>query len=218
MLSGFSLFFRFPLKWPTELVALARRVNVQHTSWRAASEMGLWRKQDELKALAESSAAVRQFLPAMPGGLLQTEEYARQALSPMVSSDPVRDVEKAVQARLARQATLDNSARRFVFLLTEQAVRWKYANSKVMAAQCERIAAVSERPNVELAVIPQYAYVSGGPLNTFVVYDDRLVLVELFSGEVALRDPRDVSHHLQVFEFFLSHASADLTLPHSCDP
>ncbi len=108
-----------------ELVALARRVNIQHTSWRAAAEIGLWRKQDELKSLAESSKVVRQFLPAMPGGLLQTEHYARRALSQMVPSDPVRDVDKAVRARLARQATLDDPARKFVFVLTgDDAIRF----------------------------------------------------------------------------------------------
>jgi hypothetical protein len=65
---------------------------------------------------------------------------------------------------------------------------------------------VAEKPNVELAVIPQSTEVAGGALNTFVVYDERLVLVELFSGEVVLRDPRDIAHHLQVFDFFLGHA------------
>lgn len=197
----------------SELVALARRVNVQHTSWRAAAEIGLWRKQNELKSLAESSKTVRQFLPAMPGGLLQTEHYARRALSQMVPTDPVWDVDNAVSARLARQETLDDPARSFIFVLTEQALRWKYASREVVAAQCRRIAAVAENPNVELVIVPQSAEVPGRPLNTFVIYDDRLVLVELFSGEVALRDPRDVSHHLHVFEFFLRHAhcGADAT-------
>jgi hypothetical protein len=188
------------------LVALARRVNVQHTSWRAAAEIGLWRKQDELKALADSATTIRQFLPAMPSGLVQTEEYARAALTRMVPTDPARDVEKAVRARLARQASLADEDRGFIFLLTEQAVRWRYASPDIMAAQCLHMSDVAEKPNVELAVIPQSTEVAGGALNTFVVYDERLVLVELFSGEVVLRDPRDIAHHLQVFDFFLGHA------------
>lgn len=189
-----------------ELIAVARRANVQHTSWRTAAEMGLWRKQDELKALAASSTVVRQFLPAIPSGLLHVPEYARAALSPMVPSDPVRDVDRAVEARLGRQAVLDDLDRRFVFLLTEQAVRWKRASREVMARQCEHMAAASERSNVDIAVIPQSAEVYGAALNTFVIYDDRLVLAELFSGEVVLRDPRDVSYHLELFRFFLEHA------------
>lgn len=189
-----------------DLVALARRVNVQHTSWRAAARIGLWRKQEELKVLADSSRTVRQFLPAMPGGLLQTEDYARAALSPMVRTDPARDVERAVEARIRRQATLDDPDRRFLFVLTEQAVRWRYASLPVMAEQCRHMADVAQRPNVDLAVVPRFGEVAGGPLNTFVVYDDRLVLAELFSGEVALRDARDIAHHLEVFGFFRSRA------------
>lgn len=189
-----------------DLVALARRVNVQHTSWRAAARIGLWRKQDELRVLADSSKTIRQFLPAMPSGLLQTEHYARAALSPMVSTDPARDVDKAVGARLRRQETLDDLDRRFLFVLTEQAVRWRYAGPPVMAAQCRHMADVAERPNVDLSVVPRFGETPGGPLNTFVVYDHRLVLAELFSGEIALRDARDIAHHLEVFDFFRSRA------------
>ncbi|MEK8170542.1 Scr1 family TA system antitoxin-like transcriptional regulator [Streptomyces sp. M19] len=46
-------------------------------------------------------------------------------------------------------------------------------------------------------------------MNIFVVYDDRLVTVELFSGEVVLRDPRDITQHLNLFDLFWSHALTD---------
>lgn len=66
--------------------------------------------------------------------------------------------------------------------------------------------AAAQRPNVELSVIPQSSEGMASPLNSFVLYDERLVTVEIFSGAVVLRDPRDVSYHLQLFEYFLSHA------------
>jgi hypothetical protein len=46
-------------------------------------------------------------------------------------------------------------------------------------------------------------------MNTFLVFDDRLVIVELFSGEVVFRDYKDVTHHLDLFEFFRGHALMD---------
>ncbi|MGH3950076.1 MAG: helix-turn-helix domain-containing protein [Pseudonocardiaceae bacterium] len=190
----------------TELLALARRANVEHTSWRSVAEMGLWRKQAELKSVAEHSKEVRHFLPAIPSGLLHVPEYARAALSAKVCSDPVRDVEKAVKARLDRQAVLDDPSRSFVFLMTEQAVRWKRASRNVMARQCDHMVELSERPNIDIAVVPHSAEVPGAPMNSYVIYDDRLVIAELFSGEVALRDPRDVRYHLDLFDFFLEHA------------
>jgi hypothetical protein len=63
-----------------------------------------------------------------------------------------------------------------------------------------------DRANVEIAVIPLIAEVRKAPLNTFVVYDDRLVLTENFSGDVVLRDPKDVMHHLELFEYFYGRA------------
>lgn len=189
-----------------ELLALARRANVGHTSWRSLAELGMWRKQDELKAVAESSTMMRHFLPAMPSGLLHVPEYARYALSPKVSTDPVRDVDKAVEARLNRQTVLADESRAFVFLMTEQAVKWKRAPRNVMVEQCAHMATLSDSPNVDIAVIPASAEVHGAPMNSYVIYDDRLVIAELFSGEVTLRDYKDVSYHRDLFEFFYDRA------------
>ena len=50
------------------------------------------------------------------------------------------------------------------------------------------------------------AEVLASPLNIFVIYDDRLVVVELFSGEVVLRDPRDIEYHGNVFDYLMRHA------------
>jgi transcriptional regulator with XRE-family HTH domain len=195
-----------PLDLASELIALARRANVEHTSWRAMAEIGLWRKQAELKTLAESCTVQRLFLPAIPSGLLQVPEYARAALSPVVETSPARDVDRALRARLERQTVLNDATRRFFFVLTEQAIRWKYVRRSVMADQCDHMAKLSERQNVDIAVIPRSAEVPGGALNSFVIYDDRLVLAETFSGEVELRDPKDIAHHVNLFDFFRTGA------------
>ncbi|MFI5728160.1 helix-turn-helix domain-containing protein [Streptomyces cyaneofuscatus] len=189
-----------------ELLQLARRANVDYASWRAYARVGIYHKQAELKALESSSRVMRHFLPAIPTGLLHVHAYAVETLSPMVTSDPARDVSRAVQARMDRQAALDDTSRSFWFLMTEQAVKWRRATSEVMAAQCAHMANVNRKPNIEIGIIPQGMQVPGTPMNIFVVYDDRLVTVELFSGEVALRDPRDITQHRNLFDLFWSHA------------
>lgn len=68
------------------------------------------------------------------------------------------------------------------------------------------MAEANRRSNVEIGIVPQGVQVSGTPMNIFVVYDDRLVTIELFSGEVVLRDPRDITQHLNLFDLFWSHA------------
>jgi transcriptional regulator with XRE-family HTH domain len=171
-----------------ELLSLARRANVDYASWRTYARVGLYHKQAELQALESSSRVMRHFLPAVPTGLLHVREYAVETLSPTVASDPARDVARAVQARMDRQAILDDRSRSFWFLMTEQAVRWQRASTEAMGAQCAHMAEVNRKVNI------------------FVVYDDRLVTIELFSGEVVLRDPRDITQHLNLFDLFWSHA------------
>nr|WP_256925220.1 Scr1 family TA system antitoxin-like transcriptional regulator [Streptomyces sp. Amel2xC10] len=87
-----------------ELLRLARRANVDYASWRAYARVGLYHKQAELRALESSSRVMRHFLPAIPTGLLHVYEYAIETLSPTVAGDPARDVVRAVQARMDRQA------------------------------------------------------------------------------------------------------------------
>ncbi|MGH3432141.1 MAG: Scr1 family TA system antitoxin-like transcriptional regulator [Thermocrispum sp.] len=59
----------------------------------------------------------------MPSGLLQTRADALDVLTPTVEGRPGRNVARAVDARMARQSSLTDDARRFRFVLTEQAIR-----------------------------------------------------------------------------------------------
>jgi hypothetical protein len=189
-----------------ELLALARAANVDYMSLRASARIGLWHKQAELTALERSSSTVRHFLPAIPTGLIQVPEYARHVLTPTVVGRPTGDIERVLRGRLDRQAILDDQARRFVFLMTEQAVRWRSAADEIMVKQLRHMADVASKPSVEIAIIPHSVIVPASPLNIFVVYDERLVTVEMFAGSVAFRDPQEISYHLNLFEFFLGHA------------
>ncbi|TDD55606.1 helix-turn-helix domain-containing protein [Saccharopolyspora elongata] len=191
-----------------ELLSLTRSANVEYTSLRSAARLGIWRSQAEIKALGESSSTIRQFLPAIPSGLIQTPEYARAVLTPEVEGRPARDVDRAVQARLDSQGALNDESRRFHFLLTEQAVRVKPAAESVMVDQVRHMIAVSRRPNVELSILPGRALIGAAPLNVFVVYDDRLVTTEIFAGKVVLRDYRDIAYHLNLFEHFRERAAS----------
>ncbi|SFT01152.1 helix-turn-helix domain-containing protein [Saccharopolyspora flava] len=192
-----------------DILEAARAANVDYVSARSAARLGIWRRQAEIKALCQSSRTVRHFLPIIPSGLLQTADYARSVLTPAIESDPARDVERAVSSRMDAHEVLDDETRSFHFLLSEQAVRLKQAPASVMVEQLRHMAEVSERPNVDLAILPNSASITSPPLNIFVVYDERLVTVEMFSGTVALRDYRDISHHLNIFNYFRERAASN---------
>jgi hypothetical protein len=184
-----------------ELLALARLANTEFQSVRSSLKRGLHQKQRELAALEADTTHIRFFLPLMITGLLQTPEYARASMANFPG-----DHAQAITKRLDRQATLYNRAKRFTFILTEAAVRWQLVEPAVMAVQLGRLASLSELPNIRLGVIPLDVQVPDGPLNTFTVYDDRIVTAETFGGAIMMRDPRDVAYHLELFAFFERYA------------
>lgn len=184
-----------------DLVALARLANTEFQSVRASLRRGLHHKQRELAALEADTRHIRFFLPLMITGLLQTPEYARASLANFPGDYP-----QAIAKRLDRQAVLYDPAKRFTFVLTEAAVRWQLCAAQAMAVQMGRLASLSELPNIRLGIIPLAKHVPDGPLNTFTVYDERIATAETFGGVIMMRDPRDVTYHLELFSFFEQYA------------
>jgi transcriptional regulator with XRE-family HTH domain len=185
-----------------ELGALARLANTEFQSQRAGLQRGLHHKQRELAALEADSSHIRFFLPLMITGLLQTPEYARASLANFPG-----DHAQAIAKRLDRQARLYDASKRFTFVLTEAAVRWQLCEHKTMAVQMDRLASLSALPNIRLGIITLDTYVPDGPLNTFTIYDERIATAETFGGVIMMRDPRDVSYHLELFAFFEQYAA-----------
>lgn len=191
-----------------ELLALTRVANAEYQDVRASVRRGLHHRQRELASLEAGARHVRHFLPTMITGLLQIPQYMNAAMD-----TPVRpaneDTPKAISLKLERQSALHDRKKRFTFLLTEPAVRWRLCESSVMALQVHHLVAVSKLPNIHIAVLPLSALVRDGAFHTFVVYDEALVTAELFSGQVVLRDPKDVDYYLALFDYFLSLALVD---------
>lgn len=191
-----------------DLLVLARVTNTEYQDVRASVRRGLHHRQRELVALEAESAEIRHFLPTLITGLLQIPEYMRAAISTPVepaSGDPGR----AITLKLQRQAALHDTTKRFEFLLTESAVRWQLCTPSIMALQIDRLISLSWLPNVRIGLLPLEAHVSDGAYHTFVTYDERLVTIELFTGQLVLRDPKDVAHYRALFDFFSKQALWD---------
>ena len=180
-----------------EARSLARLANTEFQDVRSLLRKGLEKKQAELAGLEATSTEFRFFLPAMITALISTAEYIRASLAHSPG-----DTSKAVARKLERQAVLYDESKDFRFVLTEAAVRWALCPPPVMALQLDRLVSLSRLPNVRLRVIPAEAYAPRGPLNTFTVYDQRLVTAETFTGAIVMRDPRDVACHLRLFSLF----------------
>ncbi|MFF1905111.1 helix-turn-helix domain-containing protein [Kitasatospora sp. NPDC058218] len=188
-----------------ELLALASVANAEYEDVRASVRRGLHLRQRELAALEAGAAHIRYFLPAMLTGLLQTPEYMRTAMSPPVHSAD-GDVSQAIALKLERQAVLYDQGKRFDFLMTESAVRWRLCEPLVMATQLDRLVSLSQLPNVTIGIVPLSAQVADAPFHTFTLYGAKLVTIELFTGRLVLRDPRDIEHYRSLFDFFRVNA------------
>lgn len=182
-----------------EITALARLANTEWEDERTSWRRGLEKRQIELATVESSARELRYFLPSMVTGLLATAEYVRASLDYTPG-----DKTKAIARKLERQAVLFDESKRFTFILTEQAVKWAVLKPFAMAAQIERLISLSHVPTVRIGVVPYGTRLSRGPMNTFTIYDDRLVTVETFTGRLVLQDARDVAEHLQLFAIYES--------------
>jgi len=180
-----------------EVTALARLANTEFQDVRSLLRKGLEKKQAELSSLEAATKSFRFFLPAMMAALISTPDYIRASLAHVRGA-----VAKTVARKIERQAVLHDTSKTFSFVLTESAVRWPICPPAIMAAQLDHLASLSTLQNVRLGIIPVLATPLRGPLNTFTVYDDRLVTAETFTGAVVMRDPHDVALHLDLFARF----------------
>lgn len=183
-----------PAPLMAEASALAR---IAATEWQDARGMrrkGLDKKQLELAALEAASTEFRFFLLSMLTTLLSTPEYIRASLAHIPG-----DHSKAVAKKLERQEILYDRAKRFTFILTEQAIRSPFLPDYAMAMQIDRLASLSHLPNIQIGVVPLGTRMPGCPLNTFTVYNGRLATVETTAGVMVFRDPRDIRMHLEEF-------------------
>lgn len=190
----------------SELLALTQVANTEYEDIRADMRRGIHHMQRDLAAMEVDATHMRHFLPALITGLLQVPEYVRASLNRPVQAAR-SDTTRAAALRLERQAILHDESKHFEFLLTEQALRWPRCVPSVMALQMDRLISVSRLPTVRIGVLALSAETIGnGPMSTFVTYDERLVTVELFSGSLVLRDPKDIEYYRELFDYFAAHA------------
>lgn len=127
--------------------------------------------QIEFRELEATAYSVRNFQPGIVPGLLQTAEYARRILQ-MAGAQGDDDLSAAITVRLERQQALYDRQRRFEFILTEAALRWR-PGPGLLTAQLNHLASMATLETVDLAVIPADAEMHGITRCGFIVYEDR---------------------------------------------
>ncbi|MFF4159426.1 helix-turn-helix domain-containing protein [Streptomyces sp. NPDC001678] len=182
------------------LAEVARQVATEATAWRIYHRSGLHKHQDALGAVEARTSLTRTFQPSCVPGLLQTPEYVRGVLRNRELTDDA--LEKMIGARLRRQEVLYDRERAFRFLVTESVLRWRLIPAPMMAAQLDKLVTMSRMPNVTVGVVPLAAAMPGLPTCSFVVFDARLVIVEIPHAEITTSELRDIELYVSKFESF----------------
>ena len=143
-------------------------------SLREVAAAGLTPLQEDVRELEATTRVMRHFQCSHVPGLLQTRDYARHVLE-LALAVPAEDVDQAVGVRMDRQSILADPGRRFEFVLTEGALRWRPTGAarELVPGQLDHIAGLSRLPAIKVGVIPLDAPMHALPISPFIIYDER---------------------------------------------
>ncbi|GAA0414961.1 helix-turn-helix transcriptional regulator [Streptomyces luteireticuli] len=185
-----------------DLIAANRAVESMYVQWRRLHRKKTLRQIQESRVpLHERTRLFRVYSSDVVPGFLQTEGYATAVLQSVASLRELRDdIPEAVAARLARARVLREGGHRFVMLVEEAVLRYQMGDKETMAGQLEHLLSVMSLPSVSLGVIPSRGRRPIWAVETFSVYDDEQVFVELLTARVTVTAPGEVRDYLKTFD------------------
>ncbi|MFH9614656.1 helix-turn-helix domain-containing protein [Streptomyces pratensis] len=185
-----------------DLIAQSLHAESMYSEWRHRTRSGLKQLQDSAVAFFQQTELFRVYSSSLVPGLLQTEGYAAAVLgmSARFRDLPVDDSAAAARARVERSRIIHERGHRFVLLMEEAVLRYRMGDADAMAAQLGYLLSAGALPAVSLGIIPATAERSQWPRETFHVYDDELVSVELVSAQVRITQPAEIDLYVRAFE------------------
>ncbi|MCX5378680.1 helix-turn-helix transcriptional regulator [Streptomyces sp. NBC_00091] len=192
----------------SDLIAQSLNAETLYNEWRHQVRGGLKKLQESWVQFFEETQLFRIYSSTLVPGLLQTEGYAGALLSTIASFRGYPDSGlEAARARVERSRVIRKPGRRAVLIVEEAALYYRLGDPASMAAQLGHLLTAGALPTVSLGVIPtSVSPRTMWPVETFHVYDDTLVSVELLSAEVNVTQPSEIEVYLKAFEQLRSMA------------
>jgi transcriptional regulator with XRE-family HTH domain len=192
----------------SDLLASLHTLELQYSEWQRRLRGGLKPHQSEIAEINARTRLFRVFESTYVPGLLQTAEYARARVAQSLTVFKIpNDINQAVQTRMQRQDILYRPEKRFHFVLTEAALRYRLCTPAVMLGQLDRLVSMAAMPNVKLGIVGfDTAYVVA-PAHGFWLLDDDRVMVETYSAELNLAQPQETALYSTIFDSMASVAS-----------
>lgn len=160
----------------------------------------------------ETARTIESYLPELLHGLVQTEDYARALIGNNSSLRP-DDVDRLVQARMARQARLAAAnPPNLTLIVPETVLRMPVGGPDVMAAQVRHLRELSEHPHLTvraiLAATGGHPGSGAGPFTILTPPGGRrkTVYVETLTDGLFVDEESRVARYESVFEELLDVA------------
>ena len=167
---------------------------------------GLPSRQRSIADIEAKTKLTRNFEPCFVPGLLQTAQYARYRFIEGDPGDTDRgvpksetEVDEAIAARIERQQILHRGDKKFHFVMTEAVFHYQVCPPDVMAGQLGHLISMTTLPTIRVGIIPFSAPMSVGPIHGFYLYDNTLVLVELFTAVLNVSQTDEIGAYERVF-------------------
>jgi transcriptional regulator with XRE-family HTH domain len=184
-----------------DLIALLRAVEGMFVEWRRINRAGLLQEQLRRLPVWQRTKRFRGYASWVVPGLAQTADYVRAILAGIRDRRELADdTDAAVLARLDRQQIIHQPDRRFGIVIEESVLRNSIGGPDIMAAQLGHLLTISTLPTIALGVIPQAAdRTISWPIESFWIFDDEQVSVELVSGHLTITQPYEIAQYVKVF-------------------
>ncbi|MFI9490699.1 MULTISPECIES: helix-turn-helix domain-containing protein [Streptomyces] len=186
-----------------DLIVQSLHAESMYSEWRHRTRSGLKQLQDSAVTFFRRTELFRVYSSTLVPGLLQTEGYAAAVLgmSARFRDLPVDDSVEAARARVDRSRIVHERGHRFVLLVEEAVLRYRVGDDAAMAAQLGHLLTAGALPAVSLGIVPAATKRQDQwPRETFHVYDDTLVSVELVSAQVRITQPSEIALYVRAFE------------------
>lgn len=183
-----------------DLVATVRNIESAYLEYKRVLHTGTRRRQQHAVTLAEQTKIMRIYEPVLIPGILQTAEYAEGVLRRVTEFYRIPDdTDQGVSKRLEQQKVLYQGDHRFHILIAEQSLSTTVGNAEIMAGQLDRLLAVMGLSRMWFGVVPSGAEWLT-PATNFVMFDNRMVMVEAISAELTITQPREIALYARAFE------------------
>ena len=170
--------------------------------YQRLNRAGLRKAQESVRPGYENSALVRSYQPKIVPGLLQTAAYTTAMLEDARDRQRVQrdDVAEAVAERSRRQRVLTRAGHRFVFVIEEPVLRYRFCDPEVLRGQLLHLREAARLPTVWLGIIPLGCDRRKVlPREGFVMFDEERVSVELISGVLSVTQPGEIAMYVRDF-------------------